>query len=348
MHSTDDVLTRVLSDRQDALLREERGLLMRLRTALARIDASRRPAGGARSVDRAARRAVSARRRRRIQRRQERVHQRARRPAADAGRRHADDGRHHRARARRAAPSRPCAQANQLVVKAPVGSAPRNPHRRHAGHQRHHPRARGDDGGVHPALRSGLLRHVGRSPVHRDRARASWSRSAAGARRSSWSSTRATFSRARRRLRKFDRSSPTTRARCSGSSPRSSSSARSWRFAPSAASRPSGPRAASRRSSTTSPTTLNASGRAQLKLLNPARRRDWPLPNGSATSLRDRQALLKDDFCDARAGRRVSWRSTSATWSAISSCGWPTSRTCCSRWSAAAISSSTTRCASAA
>jgi small GTP-binding protein len=34
------VLTRVLSDRQDALLREERGLLMRLRTALARTDAS--------------------------------------------------------------------------------------------------------------------------------------------------------------------------------------------------------------------------------------------------------------------------------------------------------------------
>ena len=29
-------------------------------------------------------------------------------------------------------------------------------------------------------------------------------------------------------------------------------------------------------------TTLNASGRAQLKLLNPTRRRDWPLPNGSA------------------------------------------------------------------
>ena len=35
-----DVLTRVLSDRQEALLREERGLLMRLHTALARTDAS--------------------------------------------------------------------------------------------------------------------------------------------------------------------------------------------------------------------------------------------------------------------------------------------------------------------
>ena len=35
-----DVLTRVLSDRQEALLREERGLLMRLHTALARSDAS--------------------------------------------------------------------------------------------------------------------------------------------------------------------------------------------------------------------------------------------------------------------------------------------------------------------
>ena len=34
------VLTRVLSDRHEALLREERSLLMRLRTALARIDAS--------------------------------------------------------------------------------------------------------------------------------------------------------------------------------------------------------------------------------------------------------------------------------------------------------------------
>ena len=34
------MLTRVLSDRQDALLREERALLLRLRTALARIDAS--------------------------------------------------------------------------------------------------------------------------------------------------------------------------------------------------------------------------------------------------------------------------------------------------------------------
>ena len=34
------MLTRVLSDKQDALLREERGLLMRLRTALARIDAA--------------------------------------------------------------------------------------------------------------------------------------------------------------------------------------------------------------------------------------------------------------------------------------------------------------------
>ena len=33
------MLTRVLSDRQEALLREERGLLLRLRTALARIDA---------------------------------------------------------------------------------------------------------------------------------------------------------------------------------------------------------------------------------------------------------------------------------------------------------------------
>jgi ribosome biogenesis GTPase A len=34
------VLTRVLSSKQDALLREERALLMRLRTSLARIDAS--------------------------------------------------------------------------------------------------------------------------------------------------------------------------------------------------------------------------------------------------------------------------------------------------------------------
>ena len=34
------MLTRVLSDKQDALLREERALLMRLRTALARIDAA--------------------------------------------------------------------------------------------------------------------------------------------------------------------------------------------------------------------------------------------------------------------------------------------------------------------
>ena len=40
MHSKSLVLTRVLSDRQDALLREERALLMRLRTALARIDAA--------------------------------------------------------------------------------------------------------------------------------------------------------------------------------------------------------------------------------------------------------------------------------------------------------------------
>ena len=34
------MLTRVLSDKQDALLREERALLMRLRTALTRIDAA--------------------------------------------------------------------------------------------------------------------------------------------------------------------------------------------------------------------------------------------------------------------------------------------------------------------
>ena len=40
MCSAQDVLTRVLSDRQEALLREERGLLMRLHTALARSDAS--------------------------------------------------------------------------------------------------------------------------------------------------------------------------------------------------------------------------------------------------------------------------------------------------------------------
>jgi small GTP-binding protein len=40
VHSKDPVLTRVLSDKQDALLREERALLMRLRTALARIDAA--------------------------------------------------------------------------------------------------------------------------------------------------------------------------------------------------------------------------------------------------------------------------------------------------------------------
>ena len=45
---------------------------------------------------------------------------------------------------------------------------------------------------------------------------------------------------------------------------------------------------------------------------------------------------------------RASSGCISATWSATSSCAWPTSRTCCSRWSAAAISSSTTRCASAA
>jgi small GTP-binding protein len=37
---TAPVLTRVLSNQQDALLREERALLMRLRTALARIDAA--------------------------------------------------------------------------------------------------------------------------------------------------------------------------------------------------------------------------------------------------------------------------------------------------------------------
>ena len=50
-------------------------------------------------------------------------------------------------------------------------SAPRHPHRRHAGHQRDHPRARGDHRRVRAALRPRALRHLGRPAVHRERAR---------------------------------------------------------------------------------------------------------------------------------------------------------------------------------
>ena len=138
------------------------------------------------------------------------------------------------------------------------------------------------------------------------------------------------------------------RARCcSASSPRSSSSARSWRSAPSAGSPSVWAASGFEALETYVATTLNASGRAQLKLLN-------PLGVAMAVADRQRASLARSSGAaqrrcrDARAGREPAWRCTSATWSATSSCEWPTSRTCCSRWSAAAITSSTTRCASAA
>ena len=185
MHST-GVLTRVLSDRQDALLREERGLLMRLRTALARIDAS---GDQQQALDQsiaqldelfllvvvgefnAGKSAF--------------INALVGQPLMQEGVTPTtavitvlEHGEH----------AEQTVRAGQSARHQGAGrSAPGNPHRRHAGNQRHHPRARGDDGGVHSAVRSGLFRHVRRSPVHRDRAGLHGADSRRGARRSSWS-----------------------------------------------------------------------------------------------------------------------------------------------------------------
>ena len=57
------------------------------------------------------------------------------------------------------------------VVTAPVDFLKRHPHRRHAGHERHHPRARAPDHRVRAARRSRAVRDLGRPAVHRDGAR---------------------------------------------------------------------------------------------------------------------------------------------------------------------------------
>ena len=57
------------------------------------------------------------------------------------------------------------------VITAPGSAAARDPHRRHAGHQRDHPRARGDHRRVRPAVGPRPLRDVRGPAVHRNRAR---------------------------------------------------------------------------------------------------------------------------------------------------------------------------------
>ena len=73
-----------------------------------------------------------------------------------------------------------------------------HPHRRHAGHERDHPRARAPDDRVRAAGRFRPVRDLRRPAVHRDRSASSSKRFAPGARKSWSSSTRSTSSSARR------------------------------------------------------------------------------------------------------------------------------------------------------
>ena len=92
--------------------------------------------------------------------------------AGRAGRGDADDGADQRAAVRRddrPAGPRAGAPRHHRARAAP----PRNPHRRHARHQRDHPRARGDHRRVRAALGSRAVRDLRGPAVHRDRARVS-------------------------------------------------------------------------------------------------------------------------------------------------------------------------------
>ena len=215
------VLTKILNEAQEELLREERKVLARLRTALVRFGASTEHQS---ALDRSIEQldeffllvivgefnsgksafinalAGSAYRRRRC---------------------HADDRADQRAAIRRHA--RPCRFASRLCTSSPCsGAAPSgDSHRRHAGHQRRHPRARArspTSSCRDPIWCCSSPPPTGPSP--RPSAPSS-SRFAAGARRWSSSSTRSTSSRATRSSTRCGPSWPITPARCSGSTPRS-------------------------------------------------------------------------------------------------------------------------------
>ena len=139
--------TAILADVEQALLADERRSLVGAARRARPPRRTGRQHCRARAVDRAARRAVPRRHRRRVQLGQERVHQRPARRACAEGRRHADDGAGQPAAVRgrsRAARAQPAPPRHQRPCRPPA----RDPHRRHARHQRGHPRARGDHRGV--------------------------------------------------------------------------------------------------------------------------------------------------------------------------------------------------------
>ena len=126
--------------------------------------------GDPQAVGRAARRAVPAGGRRRVQRRQERLHQRPPGEQDPRGGGHP----HHHARPRHQIWRRRGPHAGRVGARRhhrAGRAAPGHQHRRHPRHQRHPPRARGDHPRVRAALGHGALRHLGRPPVHRERAR---------------------------------------------------------------------------------------------------------------------------------------------------------------------------------
>ena len=141
------------------------------------------------------------------------------------------------------------------VVTAPVDLLARHPHRRHAGHQRDHPRARAADDRVRAARRSRAVRDVGRPAVHRNGARVPRSDPRLGQEdRHRRQQDRHLRARRPSSTRCSTFVGDAAARRCSASSRKSFRSARAWRCAPSRASRRCGRPAASRRSSASSAT----------------------------------------------------------------------------------------------
>ena len=193
-------------------------------------------------------------------------------------------------------------------------AAPRHPHRRHARHQRHHPRARGDHRRSScrgPIWCCSSPPPIGRSP--RPSAPSS-SRSAAGARRSSSSSTRSTSSRARARS---TRSATFVADNARGAArlqPRDLSGQRAA-GAPRQAGGAAGRGAASGFEALERyiATTLDAPGPRAAQAAEPARRRRVARRAPRRVRASERLALLKDDFDDARRRRAAARASISRT-----------------------------------
>ena len=338
------MLTKILSGPEDELVREERQVLARLRTALVRFDAAAGPAARAReSIEQldelfllvivgefnAGKSAFIN---------------------ALVGSKMALEGvtpttaqinvlqygDTHRA-ARSAAPT----STSSPRRRAP----PRHPHRRHAGHQRDHPRARGDHRRVRPALGPRAVRDLRRSAVHRDRARVpravrDWGKKVVivinkidildGERQVD--GVRGVRADSARALLGFSPEIFPVSARLALRAKQGEPTALGGEPV-------RGARAA------TSATTLDEPGRVRLKLLN-------PLGVGAAVAARYASAVQERPHCSRRISPR--WTTSSGQLAmyqedmlASSGSACPTSTGSCSRWRTAARSTSTTPCASA-